>query len=323
WRAWSRRSWCRSGRCPRSRTRRCSRAEESVMHLRHLALVAGAAVLAACTSGTAADYPTKGPEALYGIWVPDAAPEELRTVDGKAPPLTAEAAEVHKARLARYKAGDTSFDQTTWCASPGMPRVLTMPYPFEIRADGDYLAFIHGWYRTHRVVDMKGEPVDPPLPLTMGFANGRWEGDTLVIRTTGLIDVTTLDASGLPRSEEMVLTERLRVLPDGRLEDRITIEDPATFTGPWETVLYFQRDTAARVTDDVCRDRIAAGEPAVRKELPAESAASAEPAPSAPPAAAAPATPRLGGMWEPRTFGFMVPEAPLSAAGRAVVDRNA
>ena len=120
----------------------------------------------------------------------------------------------------------------------------------------------------------------------------------------------------------MVLTERLRVLPDGRLEDRITIDDPETFTQPWETVLYFRRDAAARVTDDICPDRIADGEPAVRKELPAPAALSATPAAASTPADAAAATPRLGGIWEPRTFGFMVPEAPLSTAGKALVDRN-
>ncbi len=64
----------------------------------------------------------------------------------------------------------------------------------------------------------------------MGFPVGHCEGDTLVIRTVGLSDVTVLDATGLPHSDRMVLTERLRVLPDGRLEDRITIEDPDTFT---------------------------------------------------------------------------------------------
>ena len=172
-------------------------------------------------------------------------------------------------RLERLQSGDTSFDQTTWCAGPGMPRVMTMPYPFEIRRDGDHLAFIHGWYRWHRVVDLAGGAVDdPPLPLTMGFPVGHWEGDTLVIRTVGLSDVTVLDATGLPHSDQLVLTERLRVLPDGRLEDRLTIEDPDTYTTPWETVLYFHRDAAARVVDDICPDRIANGEPAVRTELP-------------------------------------------------------
>jgi len=291
------------------------------MRLRHLTMLASAAVLAACSAGSASDYPTKGPEAVLGIWVPDEAPQQLRTVDGKAPPLTSDAAELHKARLERLSAGDTSFDQTNWCASPGMPRVLTMPYPFEIRSDGDYLAFIHSWYRTHRVVDMKGEPVDPPLPLTMGFANGHWEGDTLVIRTTGLIDATIVDASGLPRSEEMVLTERLRVLPDGRLEDRITIEDPQTFTQPWETVLHFHRERGAQVTDDVCPDRIAQGEPAVRKSVPPPAAAAAKPAKAAASPQDAPAVPRFSGIWEPRTFGIMVPEAKLSAAGKAMMDR--
>jgi hypothetical protein len=205
---------------------------------------------------------------------------------------------------------------------------MTMPYPFEIRRDGDYLAFIHGWYRWHRVVDMAGsEVVDPPLPLTMGFPVGRWEGDTLVIRTVGLIDATILDASGLPHSEQLVLTERLRVLPDGRLENRITVEDPDTFTQPWETVLTFHRDANARVTDDICPDRIADGEPAVLAEAPAPVKGGAQPAAVAASAAADAAgiavTSRLSGMWEPATFGFMVQGAPLSAAGQAVVDRNA
>jgi hypothetical protein len=279
--------------------------------------------LTACGAPANDENTPGGPDALLGVWVVGSAPQRLLTVAGQPPPLNAEAAEVHAARLERLAAGDSSFDQTSWCASPGMPRIMTMPYPFEIRRDGDHLAFIHGWYRWHRVVNLAGVEVDPPLPLTMGFPVGHWEGDTLVIRTVGLSDVAIVDASGLPRSEEMVLTERLRVLPDGRLEDRITIDDPETFTQPWETVLHFRRDDSARVIDDVCPDRIADGEPAVRKDPPPATTERSRPAVAASPADTARATPRLGGMWEPRTFGFLVPEAPLSAAGRALVDRNA
>jgi hypothetical protein len=171
---------------------------------------------------------------------------------------------------------------------------------------------------------MGGAAVEPELPLTMGFPVGKWDGDTLVIRTVGLIDATILDASGLPHSESLVLNERLRVLPDGRLEDRITIEDPETFTKPWDTVLYFHRDASARVTDDVCPDRIARGEPAVRKQLPAAGKPAAKATANATNAAKeAPGTPRLSGIFEPRTFGIMVPEAPLSQAGKALVDKNA
>jgi len=291
-----------------------------------LALLAGVATLAACSPSSGDVDTALGPDAVLGIWVPDNAPERLLTVDGSPPPLTNEAASVYAKRLELEQSGDTSFDQTTWCAGPGMPRVLTMPYPFEIRRDGDYLAFIHGWYRWHRVVDLAGGAVDdPPLPLTMGFPVGHWEGDSLVIRTVGLSDVTVLDATGLPHSDQLALTERLRVLPDGRLEDRLTIEDPDTFTAPWEVVLYFHRDAAARVVDDLCPDRIANGEPAVRSALP-ERVAKAQAAIELPVEAADPgatAAPRFSGMWEPKTFGFMVPEAPLSAAGKAMVERGA
>jgi hypothetical protein len=296
------------------------------MHHRVILRVAAllcAVNLVACGSRAGSENITRGPDALLGIWVPVAAPQRLLTTEGQPPPLNAEAAVVHAGRLERVAAGDTSFDQTNWCAGPGMPRIMTMPYPFEIRRDGDYLAFIHGWYRWHRVVNLAGVEVDPPLPLTMGFPVGHWEDDTLVIRTVGLSDVAVLDASGLPHSEQIVLTERLRVLPDGRLEDRLTVDDAETFARPWETVLFFQRDAAARVTDDVCPDRIANGEPAVRKEVAPAATGSARPAVAAAPTDAASAAPRLSGIWEPRTFGFMVPEAPLSTAGKALVDRNA
>ncbi len=296
------------------------------MNSRRVGMLVCAAMPAACSPEPSTTGAPSGPEAVLGIWVPDAAPERLLAVDGSPPPLTAAAASLHANLLERKRSGDTAFDQTTWCAGPGMPRVLTMPYPFEVRRDGDYLAFIHGWYRWHRVVDLAGPAVDdPPLPVTMGFPVGHWEGDTLVIRTVGLSDVTALDASGLPHSDQLVLTERLRVLPDGRLEDRLTIEDPDNYTAPWDAVLYFHRDPAAQVGDDVCPDRIADGEPAVRAALPPR-AANARPAVTPAVASAsgdAAAAPRFSGMWEPKTFGIMVPEATLSEAGRALVGRGA
>jgi hypothetical protein len=298
-----------------------------VRRLHRWGLVLCVAALCACASGPVdkASIAARGPERLLGIWVPDAAPRALLMADGKPPPLTAEASKLYAERRQRLAAGDASFDPTTWCAGPGMPRILTMPYPLEIRADGNRLAFIHGWYRWFRIVDLSVGAVDPPLPLTMGFPVGHWESDTLAIRTVGLIDATVMDASGLPHSEQLTLTERLRVLPNGRLEDRITIDDPENFTRPWETVLTFHRDAAARVADDVCPDRMARGEPA--EQLPGQTKAprttSAAPRAAAVAAGTAAAASRLAGVWEPKTFGFMVPNAPLSGAGQDIVTRNA
>jgi len=265
-----------------------------------------------------------GPEALLGVWVPDAAPRGLLTSKGKTPPLTAAASKLYTERRQRLSKGDASFDPTTWCSGPGMPRILTMPYPLEIRADASRIAFIHGWYRWFRIVDLGAGTADPPLSLTMGFPVGHWEASGLVIRTTGLSDTTVMDASGLPHSEQLTVTERLRVLPDGRLEDRITIDDPEHYTQSWDTVLTFHRDASARVTDDVCPDRMARGEPAEQVAVARTKATRTTPISSRPAAAnsVGPA-PRLAGVWEPKTFGIMVPNAPLSSAGQDFVGRNA
>ena len=297
-------------------------------YLHHLRVLMCAAAITAtvCGAASTAGHSTWAPDVLMGVWMPDAAPRTLLTSTGTAPPLTPTASKLYAERRRRFAKGDVSYDPTSWCAGPGMPRILTMQYPMEIRGDANRIVFIHGWYRWFRTVDLGVGTVDPPLPLTMGFPVGHWEGHTLVIRTVGLTDATVMDASGLPHSEQMTLTERLRVLADGRLEDRITIDDPENYKQPWETVLTFHRDAAARVTDDVCPDRMAKGEPA--EQVPSAPVSGARPrSPETQPPAvmtkAAAVAALFGGVWEPKTFGFMVPDAPLSPAGQDIVNRNA
>ena len=145
---------------------------------------------------------------------------------------------------------------------------MFLPYPFEIRADGNYIGFIYGWYRWHRMVDMSGAKADPVLPQTMGYPVGSWDGSTLVIRTTGIAGETVLDGFGLPHSEDLTLTERVRALSHDRLQVKFTIDDNAFYTSPWSTAMTYRRLKNVIVQDDVCPDRIAAGEAAVRKELP-------------------------------------------------------
>ena len=83
--------------------------------------------------------------------------ERLLTDSGKTPPLNAQGAALYRAHDAERKQPQPQFDRTRWCAGPGMPRIMFMPYPFEIRADGRYVGFIYGWYRWHRMVDMSGQ----------------------------------------------------------------------------------------------------------------------------------------------------------------------
>jgi hypothetical protein len=81
-------------------------------------------------------------------------------------------------------------------------------------------------------------PLDGRLHLMDGVAQfngnsrGRWDGDTLVIETSGFTDKTSMGA-GAPNSTSLRTTERIRRVDPDMIEYRITVDDPATYTAPF------------------------------------------------------------------------------------------
>lgn len=219
------------------------------------------ALMLLVVSGIAAANPPD----LSGVWQVSGVVQELKTTDGKAPPLTPEAAKRYAENRALWRAGDLSFDPSARCISAGMPRVLTLPYPFKIFQSAERVFFLFEWNRWFRTVKLTQNDLEVPYPMSMGVARGRWQGDTLVVEISGLrADNTLLDSAGMPRSEQMQLTERIRLIDRNTLEDRLSIHDPATFTVSWDTVLRFKRLPAgAEIKQDVCLDRVDAGQPAI------------------------------------------------------------
>jgi hypothetical protein len=83
-----------------------------------------------------------------------------------------------------------------------------------------------------------------------------WEGDTLVVDTVNLNDRTFVDATGLPHSTALHVTERLRLLDGGNeLEDVITLEDPVIFTKPWRARFVYERRNDIHIDEFVCGER--------------------------------------------------------------------
>ena len=125
------------------------------------------------------------------------------------------------------------------------------------------IAILYEWNRWARLIDMSNAGFEVLYPMSFGTASGRFEGETLVIETRGLMSQTIMDSSGLPHSDQLVMTERYRLLSDDVLENRMRFEDPATFSEPWEAVVTYRRQAGARLQEDVCLDRIKRGEPAI------------------------------------------------------------
>jgi hypothetical protein len=86
----------------------------------------------------------------------------------------------------------------------------------------------------HRTVFTDGRdlPKDPN-PAFLGYSIGRWEGDTLVVTTTGFNDLGWLDSAGHPQTESLRITERMRRRDFGHMDFEMTIDDPKVFTKPF------------------------------------------------------------------------------------------
>ena len=70
-------------------------------------------------------------------------------------------------------------------------------------------------------------------PWWFGYSVGKWEGDTLVVDSTGFLDEAWIDENGSPMTNEAHVTERIRRPNYGTLEIQITVNDPKTYTKPW------------------------------------------------------------------------------------------
>ncbi len=124
------------------------------------------------------------------------------------------------------------LDPEVKCYMPGVPRATYMPYPFQIIQSQDVIMFAYQFAGAVRVVNM-GEPTRAPAPSWMGWSNGGWEGDTLVIEVTSQNDQTWFDRAGNFHSGAMRVVERYTPRSPDTLIYEATIDDPETFTRPW------------------------------------------------------------------------------------------
>lgn len=166
------------------------------------------------------------PDDIFHVWSTSLAggPDAL-IFEGTVFPLT-ESAQAARAGYDMY--GNPIIGT---CIAKGMPTIMEQPYPMEFeQGDGViYLRMEEG--DTVREIHMDAElaTVEPSL---LGTSVGRWEGDTLVVETTGSTWPYT-DMTGVPNSEDSVFVERFTPSNDGRrLDYEMTVTNPEIFTEP-------------------------------------------------------------------------------------------
>ena len=122
------------------------------------------------------------------------------------------------------------------CLPPGIPSAMFI-YEFKL-------------IQTPRELVMLPESGDPPRQIYLdgrklpaaadvqpswdGYSVAKWEGDTLIVETTGFTGDSWLDGAGHPRSENMRVRESYRRRDFGHMDLEVYIDDPKYYTRPFE-----------------------------------------------------------------------------------------
>ena len=135
--------------------------------------------------------------------------------------------------LLRQHTQQGAFNPTLNCLPDGVPHGDLLPEPFKIIHSSGVIVMLYEVETTFRQIFMDGRKHPPDMsPTWQGYSVGRWEGDTLVIDTTGFNDRGWLDARGTGHSTEMRVQERFRRRDYGHMDLTVTITDPVVFTKP-------------------------------------------------------------------------------------------
>ena len=155
----------------------------------------------------------------------------------------------------RFKAGPQKDTLVVLCIPPGVPRVWTEPYPFEIIQLPGRILIVYEYQHLIRQIFTDGR--DHPQDLTptyMGNSVGKWQGNTLVVDTIGYNDKTWIDGSKHPHSDQLHTTERIERVGHDVLKIEVTIDDPKTYVKPWMVQRIFDLKPGWEISEQVCEE---------------------------------------------------------------------
>jgi hypothetical protein len=160
-------------------------------------------------------------------------------------------------------------DPIARCLPPGGPRQFQMPNGFQFIEQpelGRILILHGGGNRNWRVIYTDGRPAitaSEAVATYYGTSVGRWEGDTLVVDSTGYTEKFWMTAGGLPHTEALHLIERFSRPNLNTLRYEVTVDDPRTYTRRWTGGWTFQWVPGEELQEYFCEEN---ADPAFNRE---------------------------------------------------------
>ena len=145
------------------------------------------------------------------------------------------------------------LDPEAKCYLPGVPRATYMPLPFQIVQGNKKVMIAYEYANASRVIPLE-KVGEAPVDSYMGWSQGRWEGDTLVVDVTGFNDRTWFDRAGNFHSDALHVIERYTPASADVMRYEATVEDAKVFTRPWKIgfPLYRRQEQNAQFMEFKC-----------------------------------------------------------------------
>jgi hypothetical protein len=148
------------------------------------------------------------------------------------------------------------------CLPGGMPGIMGVPLGYEFLFTPGRVTILAEEGPTIRRVytDGRAHSADPE-PTYAGDSIGHWEGDTLVVDTTGIRPKAQF-FMGVKTSGQTHVIERIQLVDHDHLQVDTVVEDAVALTMPWHYRWTYVRSTVPFVESYYCDDdRDSNGEP--------------------------------------------------------------
>jgi hypothetical protein len=194
---------------------------------------------------------------LTGTWFIDLSEGFAKFLFGPPyPKFKAAGQQALKEAAAARAAGEDYRDSIGQCFPAGMPMIMTRVWPIAMIQLPTAIYMISGFMDNLRIIYLDGRKfTDPDLvvPSYNGESIGHWEGDTLVVHSKYFETEQHWIDSGLPVSDQFEMTERIRMINDGKtLEIAYTMTDPKNWKGEWTSTKHWNRQDETDIGEVEC-----------------------------------------------------------------------
>ena len=162
------------------------------------------------------------------------------------------AAELRSQRVAR----NNQDNPDAHCLPIGLMQLHTHPEPRKIIQSPGLIVILYEANAGVRQIFIDGRPLPGKKeePWWYGYSIGKWNGDTLVVESSGFRDDVWLDVEGSPLTESGKMTERFRRLNYGNMEIEVTVDDPKAYTKPWTVTVHHRVMLDTELIEFVCQE---------------------------------------------------------------------